>query len=205
MNDDKIDRMMRDSRVPDCPEIYWSRFSDRVIGSLKSKSQVPVRGRPLSWRLGGALMAAAACGLVLGFVLWHRHLPRDDNYGALRDGRVLRELQAQYPGRLQAIIQDGSGLHTQLSDAADVSMSDPILLEIRDGADHRVVVTFSGQLVRCGGRNVMVLSDAGDQVILVGEGFFWSRKASAGLSKALQIQAETMPADRGRPRPTPAL
>jgi hypothetical protein len=204
MNKGSIDRIFRDAGVPDCPEDYWNRFPDRVINSLKATRQAPVRAGPLPWRLGGALIAAAACGLVLGFVFWHRHLPRDGNYGALRDGRVLRELQAQYPGRLQAIIQDGSGLHTQLSDAADVSMSDPILLEIRDGADHRVIVTFSGQLVRCGGRNVMVLSDAGDQVILVGEGFFWSRKASAGLSKALRIQAEPMPVDRGQSRSSPS-
>jgi hypothetical protein len=205
MNKGSIDRIFRDAGVPDCPDDYWDRFPDRVIESLKTTRQAPVRARPLPWQLGGALIAATACGLVLGFVFWHRHLPREDNYGALRDGRVLRELQTQYPGRLQAIIQDGSGLHTQLSDAADVSTSNPIYLEIRDGTDHRVVVTFSGQLVRCGGKNVMVLSDAGGEVILVGEGFFWSRQTSAGLSKALQIQAEPMPADRGRSRPSPSL
>jgi hypothetical protein len=205
MNKDELDRILREAREPGCPDEYWSGFPGRVVRSLKSGRQAPAPARRSPWRLVAAMATAAACGLVLGFALWHRHFPREDGYGALRDGSVLRDLQAQYPGRLQAIIQDGSGLHTQLSDVADVSMSNPVLLEIRDGTDHRVVVTFSGQLVRCGGKNVMVLSDAGGQVMLVGEGFFWSRQASTGLSGALRIQAERMPAERGHPRPSPPL
>jgi hypothetical protein len=205
MNNDDLDKMLGDARVPDRPADYWDAFPARVVRSLRAGGQPALPGRPAPWRLGIALAGAAALGLVAGFALWHGHPARGDDYASLRDGRVLRELQGQFPGRLQAIIEDEGGLHPQLSHAADVPISDPVLLEFRDGGDRRVVVTFSGQLVRCGKKNVMVLSDADGQVMLVGEGFFWSRQASAGLPDAIQIRAERMPADRGHPKPSPIL
>jgi hypothetical protein len=203
MNPEDMDRLLREARVPERSEGYWNDFPARVIERTRTERMAALR--PRQWRLGIAAALAAAFGLVAGFAFWHRHLPSADAYGSLRDGRVLRELQTRYPGRLQAIIQDGSGLHTQLSESADVSESAPILLEIRDGKDERVVVTFSGQLVRCGDRNVMVLSDLGGQVMLVGDGFFWSRQASSGLAGMIHIRAEQIPGEPRRPKPSPSL
>ncbi len=199
MSPDELDRIVRRGTVPGRPDEYWHAFP----GLVRQRLRAPTERAPRRWRLGIALAAATACGLFLGFVLWHRQLPSGYAYDSFRDGRVLRELQARYPGRLQAIVQDGTGLHTQLSDVADVSASDPILLEIRDGKDHRVIVTFSGQLVRCGSRNVMVLSDITGQVMLVGDGFFWSRQASTGLEDIVQVRAEKIALARPPPRPTP--
>jgi hypothetical protein len=203
MNQDELDQILRSSRLPERTETYWEGFPRRVTQRLEIELEVPIRSSP--WRLGGALIGAAACGLLIGFLLWHPFSPWDDRFVALYDGRVLRQMQAQYPGRLQAIIQDGSGVHPQLSAAANVSMSNPVLLEIRDGKDHRVIVTFSGQLVKCGGRDVMVLSDVGGQVMLVGDGFFWSRQASSGLSDTVHIQAEQIPNARTRVEPPTPL
>jgi hypothetical protein len=201
MSPDELDRILREGRVPGRPDEYWEAFPGLVRQRLPVKMETAHR----RWRLGFALAAATACGLLLGFVLWHRHPPPGYAYDSFKDGRILRELQAQYPGRLQAIVQDGSGLHAQLSDSADVSASDPILLEIRDGKDHRVIVTFSGQLVRCGSRNVMVLSDISGQVMLVGDGFFWSHQASTGLEGFVQVRAEKIASARSSSSPTPAL
>jgi hypothetical protein len=182
MNQDELDQILRSSRLPERTETYWEGFPRRVTQRLEIELEVPIRSSP-----------------------WHPFSPWDDRFVALYDGRVLRQMQAQYPGRLQAIIQDGSGVHPQLSAAANVSMSNPVLLEIRDGKDHRVIVTFSGQLVKCGGRDVMVLSDVGGQVMLVGDGFFWSRQASSGLSDTVHIQAEQIPNARTRVEPPTPL
>jgi hypothetical protein len=201
MSPDALDRILKEGRVPGRADEYWKAFP----GLVRQRLRVSTEGAPRRWRLGLALAAATACGLLLGFVLWHRHLPAGFAYDSFKDGRILRELQARYPGRLQAIVQDGSGLHTQLSDVADVSASDPILLEIRDGKDHRVIVTFSGQLVRCGSRNVMVLSDISGQVMLVGDGFFWSHQASTGLEDIVRVRAEKIASSRPPSSPTPSL
>jgi hypothetical protein len=201
MSPDELDRIVTEGRVPGRPDEYWKAFP----GLVRQRLSVPTESAPRRWRLVIALAAATACGLFLGFVIWHRHLPSGYAYDSFKDGRILRKLQAQYPGRLQAIVQDDSGLHTQLSDVADVSASDPILLEIRDGKDHRVIVTFSGQLVRCGSRNVMVLSDISGQVMLVGDGFFWSHQASTGLEDIIQVRAEKIASSRSPSNPTPSL
>jgi hypothetical protein len=203
MNDDDLDRLLQSARAPDLPEDYWGQLPDRIIRRLSEPGESPYRSR--TWKLNIALAVAAACGLAFSLTLWHRNAQLRVAYAALGDGRVLRELQAKYPGRLKAIIQDGSGLHTQLSDVADVSNSDPICLEIRDGKDDRVIVTFSGQQIRCGGRNVIVVTDLEGQIMLIGDEFFWSRQASAGLAEKLKIQGEHIPRLRAPAKPPSPL
>jgi hypothetical protein len=188
MSPDSLDPLLRKAKVPAQTDDYWNRFPDRVVTRLRH-AETPA-AIPYG-RLCVLLFGAAAFGLIIGFALWHRGAGARDEAG-LRDGRVLRELAAQYSNRLQAVVLDGSGLHAQLSAAADVSPSDPIWLEIRDGRDRRVIVTFSGQRIRCGDRNVIVLSDVGGQVMLVGDGFFWSQQVSAGAADKFQIRAEQL-------------
>lgn len=190
MNEPELNRLLRESKMPDRSEGYWDRFPDRVVGRLQAAGTYEAKSQP--WRLA-ALTMAAAFGLVMGFILWHRAPPSAETFATLRDGPVLRELLRQYPGRVHAIIQDGNGLHTLLSKDADVSPSDPIWLEIRDGEAHRVIVTFSGQKIRCGGTDVIVLSDLEGRVILIGDGFFWSRQISTGSAEKVQIRAEQIP------------
>jgi hypothetical protein len=193
MNSDELNQILREARVPGRADDYWKGFPGQVIHRLQNEAAVlrPYR----AWRIGAALCVSAACGILIGFAVWHRR-PPSDAYTSLMDGRIFRELQAEYPGRLKAVIEDGTGLHTQLSDVADVSMSHPVLVEIRDGIDRRVVVTFSGQLVRCGDREAMVLSDGSGKVMLVGDGFFWSHQTSAGIAHTIQIRAEQLNAAR---------
>jgi hypothetical protein len=203
MKPPELDRLLQRGQVPERPEAYWDDFPTLVIRRLQGDG-VPAQERR-TWRLGAALAVAAACGLVVGFALWHRSRPMEVTDAGMRDGRVLREFLAQYPGRLQAIVRDGTGVHAQLSAAAAVSTSDPIWIEIREGNALRVIATFSGQMVQCGGKNVMVLSDGAGQVMLVGDGFFWSSQISAGVAGDVRILARQIPNAQPSPRPTMPL
>jgi hypothetical protein len=203
MNSDELDRMLGKAEVPKRSDTFWSTLPGRVVRRIETEATLAPRR--WVWQLGTASAIAACCGLAIGFVLWHRNVRELDDYAAMRDGRTLRALQDRYPGRLQAIVRDASGLHTLLSDDAAPATSDPVWLDIQDGGDRRVVVTFSGQLVRCQGKDVMVLSDAAGHVILVGEGFLWSRQATAGLGSALRIQAEEIAISRPHQGPHPQL
>jgi hypothetical protein len=197
-----LESMVQGARVPERTDDYWNDFPGLVVRRIQA-GEMPSDGRR-PWRLAAGLATAVACGLVLGFALWHRAPPSGGADVNLRDGRVLREFLARYPGRLRAVIQDGGGLHAQFSDAVAVSTSDPIWLEIREGRELRVIATFSGQVVQCGGKNVMVLSDGGGHVMLVGEGFFWSREVSAGVAGNVRIRAEQIPKAQAPTRaPTP--
>lgn len=200
MNESDLRRLLRGAPAPDLPDAYWDAFPGRVAGRLRDGAGAPVRP-PV--RLGAWLALAGACGLALGFALWHRPPPSPAD--PLRDGRVLREWLARYPGRVRSLVMDASGLHPQLSEAPDIPSEDPIWLEIGDSANPRDIVTFSGQLVRCGDRDVMVLSDVGGQVMLIGDGFFWSRQASAGTAERLRIRAQRIPASQAPTRPPSPL
>src|SRR5580692_9969415 len=80
MNNDDLDKMLGDARVPDRPADYWDAFPARVVRSLRAGGQPALPGRPAPWRLGIALAGAAALGLVAGFALWHGHPARGDDY-----------------------------------------------------------------------------------------------------------------------------
>jgi len=200
MKQPELDRLLQRGRVPERPDAYWNDFPSLVVRRLQADGVQTEERRP--WRLGAAIAVAAACGLVIGFALWHRALPLEVTDASMRDGRVLREFLVQYPGRLQAIVQDGRGVHAQLSAASAVPTSDPIWVEIREGNALRVIATFSGQMVRCGGKDVMVLTDGAGQVMLVGDGFFWSHQVSSGLADGVHIRAEQIPNARALSKPS---
>jgi len=190
MNEDDLDRMLREAVVPEQPKSYWDKFPGEVVLRLSSEGNGHRRRR--FWPLAAAGFATAGAGLLLGFALWHRNGLRGPDAAELRDGRVLQALETEFPGRLQAIIMDARGVRPQLSALSDVSESDPIWLEIREGKERRVVVTFSGQVIRCGGRDVVVLADHDGQVMLLGPGFLWSPQASAGEAEGVEIKAEQL-------------
>src|SRR5271157_4171147 len=125
-----LDRFLREARVPEPSKADREVFPNWVIERLQKEGKL--QGPHSNWPLAAGIGFTAVCGLLVGFFLWHRVPAIADASVALRDGRVLFELEARYPNRLQAIIQDGSGLHTQLSSSADVAESDPIWIEIRD-------------------------------------------------------------------------
>jgi len=190
MNDDDLDEMLREAAVPERPQADWDRFPGQVVLRLSSGETRSLRRR--FWPLAAAGLATACAGLLLGFALWHRNGFGGPDGTELRDGRMLQALEAEFPGRLQAIIMDARGVRPQLSASSDVSESDPIWLEIREGKERRVVVTFSGQVIRCGGRDVVVLADHDGQVMLLGPGFLWSPQASAGEAEGVEIKAEQL-------------
>ena len=194
-----LNELLKGARLPDWPDDYWDRFPETVVRRLRKESYAVAEKQ--SWHMA-AIAAAATCGLILGFILWHRAPLSGDRSSTLTDGPLLRRILQQYPGRLRAIIQDGSGLHTLLSKEADVSPSDPILLDIKNGDASCIIVTFSGQRIRYGGTDVMVLSDLEGHVILIGDGFFWSREISTGSAAKISIRATQIPKSRLNVKPS---
>jgi len=184
MNRDELDHLLRSLRVPEATEEFREALPGSVFSAITRGE-----GAHKTRRLTLGFAAAAACGLLIGFLLWHRPLSYERQAAAMEDGRTLHDLLTRYPGRLQAIIQDATGLHTQVSDRGEVSTSNPVWLEIKDGSDQQVVVTFSGQRIRCEGHDVVVLTDTSGDVMLVGDGFFWSRGATVGVAGTVQIRA----------------
>jgi hypothetical protein len=190
MTPEDLKSLARSSLDPERPDAHWADFPARVVAGLRAGARPAARSRHLE--LAIALAASAACGLIVGFALWHGRTAGAGSYESLRDGRMLRAQLTLYAGRLEAIVRDRNGLRTQLAAAPSVATGDPVCVEIRDGDERQVVVTFSGQPIKLADRAVMVLSDGG-QVILVGRDFLWTPSGAAGAASRLQIRAALIP------------
>jgi hypothetical protein len=197
MTPEELKSLAQASAEPARPDSHWEEFPGRVVAGLRAGARPAAASRHLE--LAIALAAAAACGLMAGFALWHGNTAKAGTFESLRDGRMLRAQLVLYAGRLEAIVHDRGGLRTQLATAPSVATADPVCVEIRDGDERQVVVTFSGQPIQLADRTVMVLSDGG-QVILVGRDFLWTPSGAAGAATRLQIRAALVPPE---PSPTP--
>jgi hypothetical protein len=202
MNRDALDRLLAQSRVSEHPDAYWDAFPGRVTRSLQSDSSG--RYEPRRPRFVIATLAAVAGAFaILSLSLWISRPQPALSGESLKDGRLLGAMLAKFPRRLRAITRDNEGLHTLVSGTADVATSDPIWLEIREGASDRVIATFSGQTISTERGDAIVLTDRNGHVMLIGDAFFWSQEVSAGLPGSFRLQAVPIPGPKPITR-TPA-
>jgi len=177
--------------MPEHAADYWINFPESVKRRLMLKWE-PVNRKRFWWPIAAWSLIAAVCGIVLGFAIWHRPPSAPDAFEKLKNGQALRETMALYLGRLQAIEQDGNGLHLVLSKTKDVPMSVPVWVEIYDGRQHRALITFSGQSFLLGNERIQVLANPDGQVILVGEGFLWSTGGKASTPGGARVEAQLL-------------
>jgi len=193
MNDSELNRILKEAKVPERPPEVRAQFPRRVIARLhwqpatKSAAAVPWFPR-LAWAAG-----LAACVLV-GFFIGHWRGQTDAlaKTSFLQNGKVIREMLATFPNRVRGVVQDEHGLNVVLSEKDDVPVSAPLWVQICDGKNCATMVTFSGQQIRIGQRDVTVLSDANGKIILAGDNFLWSNGESLLADGNLKIEAKTL-------------
>jgi hypothetical protein len=204
MKRDDLDRLLRQSHVPELPDAYWDAFPGRVVRSLQTDAKR--RDEPRHTRFVITTLAAAAGAFaILSLSLWISRPQPSLSGESLKDGRILGVMLAKFPGRLRAVTRDNKGLHTLLSSTTDVATSDPVWLEIREGGSDRVIATFSGQTISTERGNAIVLTDRSGHVMLIGDAFFWSQEVSAGLPGDIRLQAAQIPESNTITRPPPPL
>ncbi len=194
MNNSELDKILRAAKVPERPAEYWKQLPQRVTARLHWKrSAAPelAAGRipGLAWALAGV----AAC-VTIGFLAgnWRSHNEALAGNASLQNGKVIEEMLAMFPNRVRAVVQDERGLNVVLSDQEDMPASTPLWVKVCDGKNCAAMVTFSGQEIRIGRRNITVLADAKGKIILAGDNFLWSNgKALLGEGK-MRIEAKTL-------------
>ena len=193
MNDSDLNRILKAAKVPGRTEEFWARFPRRVTTRLHWKPAMRGSSPRLS-RVAWALSAITAC-LVIGFVAghWRGHEEAVAENGLLQNAKVIQETFAMFPNRVKAIVQDQHGINLVLSDKEDVPHSAPLWIKICDGKNCAAMVTFSGQEIKLGGKELTVLTDVHGKIILAGDNFLWSNGDAllAGNDK-LKIEAKTL-------------
>jgi hypothetical protein len=193
MNDAELNRILKAAKVPERTEEFWARFPRRVTSHLHWKPAITGKSGRF-WRLAWALSAVAAC-LVVGFMAghWRGHEEAVAENGLLQNAKMIQETFAMFPNRVKAIVQDQRGINLVLSDKDDVPRSTPLWIKICDGKTCAAMVTFSGQEIKLGSKELTVLTDAHGKIILAGDNFLWSNGDAllAGNDK-LKIEAKTL-------------
>ncbi len=193
MKDSELNRLLKGAKVPERPPEFWAQFPRRVTARLHWKpaasSAKSVHWLPrFAWSLG-----LAACVLAAFFIgHWRGHNGGLAENNVLQNEKVIQEMLDTFPHRVRGVVQDEHGLNVVLSDKDNVPVSTPLWVQICDGKHCATMVTFSGQEIRLGQRNVTVLSDPSGKIILAGDNFLWSNGQALLADGALKIEAKTL-------------
>lgn len=193
MTDTELRARLQALRPPGASGTTQSRALHRATLALHSGGidQITAPPAPLASRSGGApflLITRALLGalaiLALGFWCLRPTPPiesplakaPDDRQAALR---LLAEVQATFPGRLNAVIERDGTLLIDLTDNADHPPSDQaIVIELTRAGQVVRILGYSGRAldVEIGGRPVRFapLLTGEDEVLLEGDSFAWS-------------------------------
>jgi hypothetical protein len=180
MNNEQLDRLLRSTRPPARPAAYWDSFPETVRRRRRQEAR-PVSdaskrrsqsGLFLPWlALGGATIAL---GLML---LRPGSVPSKPTEFTASELQAYREIWLQvttlFPHQVRAVILGPDGPQVVLSDQPNLPTSPPVVLR-RCAADGcRTALTFSGQAVHLGNRQLEVLTDSQGGVIVAGEDAVW--------------------------------
>ena len=194
MNNTELEKLLRSASVHEPKPDFWEQLPKRVTAKIHWSQQ---RVAPKEPQYGRIRMAWAACALLMGVVvvlslLFRRTDASRETFGSFAQvEKCYREIEAMFPNQVQAIIFDEAGSRIVLAEKADVPDSTPLYLKICGPRGCQQFVTFSGQQIRVNGEDWEVLTDAGGNVLLVGNQFVWS--SASHVSELGEFHVETRP------------
>lgn len=180
MNDEHLDRLLRSTRPPTRSAGYWDSFPEtiqrrlrREAGSLSTTSEQRSHSwLPLPWLAPG--IAVVAVGL---WLLWPGTPASEPAEFTASELQAYREIWSQitgvFPHQVRAVILGPDGPQVVLSDQPNLPASPPVVLRRCASDGCRTALTFSGQAVHLGNRQLEVLTDSHGGVIVADEEMVW--------------------------------
>lgn len=151
--------------------------TDAAILRTAAAKMAQVRRRSVIKRVMFGISAAAAC-LALALFFTRQTGPSTNPLPKTASGEdsaaiILREISSLFPGQIQAIERDASGLQLSLADTPTANTGPAVVLEIRNNGDSREIITFSGQTITIMGHSVTIHTSHDGRIILKGPDIEW--------------------------------
>jgi hypothetical protein len=172
-----------------------SQETDTAVLRMAAATMARIRRRSAIRRAFVGVGAMAAC-LALALLLLNKQAatPADPPQGAAAPTEdsaviVLREISALFPGQIQSIQRDASGLQLSLADAPTTNPGPAVVLNIGKNGDSREIITFSGQTIEIMGYSLTVHTCKDGRIILKGTGIEWLSDSLKNPLPDLHIRA----------------
>jgi|SRR5881394_391747 len=179
MNHRELEELLKQNTPPERDEAYWRDFPPAVSRRIRSEERpaaVPVRRGVAAFRMWRGLAAAAGAAALVAILVaprLRRESPSDEQLQALRT--CYRQVSELFPRQLEAVVLGPDGLQLQLSDRPNVPISPVLYVRICTPASWcTTALTFSGQVIRAGGREFEILADGTGHIFLVAEDGVWT-------------------------------
>ncbi len=180
MNDEHLDHLLRSTRPPARPDAYWKSFPETVQRCLRKEAQSPFRFPERRWPtwlpFAGLATGVAAVGLGL-LLFWPGTRPTETPDFTASELQSYQEIWNQmtslFPHQVRAVILGPEGPQVVLSDQPNLPAAPPVVLRQCAPDGCRTALTFSGQAIHLGNRQLEVLTDSRGGVIVTDEDAVW--------------------------------
>ncbi len=174
MTDKALNKLLRTLEVPPAGESAPGKALDRALIALQNRAtpqDEPVASK--LWTRWLWIAGAVACVLVALLAL-----PRGEKPDFAAQRRLLQQLEAEFPGQLDAVIERGNDIDLAISSSPSTHSDQPLVVTFRKSGRSIRVVSYSGREVclTLGERKLcfeMLLTNEGE-VIIAGRDFLWS-------------------------------
>ncbi len=170
-----------------------SQETDTAVLRMAAATMARIHRRSSIRRAFVGVGAMAAC-LALALLLLNKQAATPPPQGAAAQTEdsaviVLREISALFPGQIQSIQRDASGLQLSLADAPTTNPGPAVVLNIGKNGDSREIITFSGQTIEIMGYSLTVHTSKDGRIILKGTDIEWLSDSQKNPLPDLHIRA----------------
>ncbi|MEI6175256.1 MAG: hypothetical protein WCS43_00070 [Verrucomicrobiota bacterium] len=170
-----------------------SQETDTAVLRMATSTMARIRRRSAIKRAFVGVGALASC-LALALLLLNKQAATPPSQGAAAPTEdsaviVLREISALFPGQIQSIQRDASGLQLSLADAPTTNPGPAVVLNIGKNGDSREIITFSGQTIEIMGYSLTVHTSKDGRIILKGTDIEWLSDSQKNPLPDLHIRA----------------
>lgn len=194
MNDRELKDLLGSVTPPAIDAAARERALHRSTVALSQPGAGPAPERDSYRRWMAGFASAAGAALVVTVLLAVRHAPPEG--GA--DLRTLAQVEAVFPGQLNAVIERDGEVQLDLAGQVSPGATDqPVIVQLESGGHRLRVLSYSGRSITLelkGARftfEALVTSDGG--VVLSGDDFVWSSTQPKSLA-GYRIQARPLTA-----------
>lgn len=182
MENDWLKEALSRVEVPEPESAARDRALDRALVALRnpaSEQEDPAKSHSF-WP---QLATAGLVVLMAALMAWSSQERADaSKIAALR---VLDQVAAVFPGKLQAVVERNGQVDVQLAEGEIAPSEQPVLLVLKRGSESVKVLSYSGREVclNLDGRKTCLemLAQENGEVIVSGEQFLWSRQNPSAL------------------------